>query len=198
MNLTTTNWSNSGQLNHLADGLTLAGAFTTASLGGFARTGGNVNLNGTLDLLGGSLNIGSAGFFGTGGLSLLSGIIKNGTLISSDGTALTTSGSRRLDGISIGSNLTVNGELDIYHGLTLANGITGRDINSSFDFGIYDDQVVTDVFPQSGKYYGRKTTTSVEVEKYVKLFEIINHNAHAVILEDDRIILASEALRLAA
>ena len=82
--------------------------------------------------------------------------------------------------------------------LPLANGITGRDINSSFDFGIYDDQVVTDVFPQSGKYYGRKTTTSVEVEKYVKLFEIIDHNAHAVILEDDRIILASEALRLAA
>jgi hypothetical protein len=82
--------------------------------------------------------------------------------------------------------------------LPIANNISGRDINSSFDFGIYDDQVVTDVFPQSGKYYGRKTATFAEVEKYVKLFEIIDHNAHAVTLEDDRIILASEALRLAA
>lgn len=82
--------------------------------------------------------------------------------------------------------------------LPIANDISGRDINSSFDFGIYDDQVVTDVFPQSGKYYGRKTATFAEVEKYVKLFEIIDHNAHAVTLEDDRIILASEALRLAA
>jgi hypothetical protein len=82
--------------------------------------------------------------------------------------------------------------------LPLANDISGRDINSSFDFGIYDDQVVTDVFPQSGKYYGRKTATAAEVEKYVKLFEIIDHNSHAVILEDDRVILTSESLGLAA
>ncbi len=82
--------------------------------------------------------------------------------------------------------------------LPLANDISGRDINSSFDFGIYDDQVVTEVFPLSGKYYGRKTATVAEVEKYVKLFEIIDHNSHAVTLEGDRIILATDALRLAA
>lgn len=82
--------------------------------------------------------------------------------------------------------------------LPLANDISGRDINSSFDFGIYDDNVVTDVFPQSGKYYGRKTATAVEVEKYMRLYEIIDHNSHAVTMEDDRIILASEALKLAA
>ncbi|HXE96848.1 MAG TPA: hypothetical protein VN642_10610 [Dongiaceae bacterium] len=82
--------------------------------------------------------------------------------------------------------------------LPLANDISGRDINSSFDFGIYDDQVVTEVFPQSGKYYGRKTATAAEVEKYVRLYEIIEHNSHAVAQEGDRIILASEALDLAA
>lgn len=82
--------------------------------------------------------------------------------------------------------------------LPLANDISGRDINSSFDFGIYDDHVVTDVFPQSGKYYGRKTATAAEVDKYMRLYEIIDHNAHVVTLEDDRIILASEALKLAA
>ena len=82
--------------------------------------------------------------------------------------------------------------------LPLANDINGRDINSSFDFGIYDDHVVTDVFPQSGKFYGRKSTTAAEVEKYLKFFEIIDHNSHPVTLEDDRIILASEAFKLAA
>lgn len=82
--------------------------------------------------------------------------------------------------------------------LPLANDLSGRDINSSFDFGIYDDHVVTDVFQQSGKYYGRKTATIIEVEKYIRLFEVIDHNSHAVTREGDRIILASEALRLAA
>lgn len=82
--------------------------------------------------------------------------------------------------------------------LPLANDISGRDTNSSFDFGIYDDHMVTEVFPQSGKYYGRKTATAAEVEKYIRLYEIIDHNAHAVTLEDERIILASEALKLAA
>jgi len=82
--------------------------------------------------------------------------------------------------------------------LPLANDISGRDTNSSFDFGIYDDHMVTEVFPQSGKYYGRKTATAAEVEKYVRLYEIIDHNAHAVTLEDERIILASGALKLAA
>ncbi|MDU0458406.1 MAG: hypothetical protein RW306_06685 [Geobacteraceae bacterium] len=82
--------------------------------------------------------------------------------------------------------------------LPLANDISGRDINSSYDFGIYDDHMVTDVFPQSGKYYGRKTVIAAEVEKYVRLYEIIDHNSHAVTMEDERIILASEALKLAA
>lgn len=82
--------------------------------------------------------------------------------------------------------------------LPLANDISGRNINSSYDFGIYDDHMVTDVFPQSGKYYGRKTATAAEVEKYIKLYEIIDHNSHSVTQDDDRIILASEALKLAA
>lgn len=79
--------------------------------------------------------------------------------------------------------------------LPSANGISGRDVNSSYDFGIYDDQVVTDVFPQTGKFYGRKTATAAEVERYLRLYEIIEHNSHAVVLEEDRIILASEALK---
>jgi hypothetical protein len=82
--------------------------------------------------------------------------------------------------------------------LPTASDISGRDTDSSFDFAIYDDQVVTDVFPQSGKFYGRKTSTSQETERYRRLFEIIEHNSHAITLEDERVILASEALKAAA
>jgi hypothetical protein len=82
--------------------------------------------------------------------------------------------------------------------LPTASDISGRDTDSSFDFAIYDDQVVTDVFPQSGKFYGRKTATSLETERYLRLFEIIGHNSHAITMEDERVILASEALKAAA
>jgi hypothetical protein len=82
--------------------------------------------------------------------------------------------------------------------LPSANDTSGRDVNSSFDFGIYDDQVVTDVFPHTGKYYGRKTATAAEVEKYLRLYEIVEHNSHAVVQEGDRIVLASGGLKLAA
>jgi hypothetical protein len=82
--------------------------------------------------------------------------------------------------------------------LPTASDISGRDTDSSFDFAIYDGQVVTDVFPQSGKFYGRKTSISRETERYRRLFEIIEHNSHAVTLEDERVVLASEALKAAA
>jgi hypothetical protein len=82
--------------------------------------------------------------------------------------------------------------------LPTASDISGRDTDSSFDFAIYDDQVVTDVFPQSGKFYGRKTSISRETERYLRLFEIIEHNSHAIVLEDERIILAAEAFKAAA
>ena len=76
--------------------------------------------------------------------------------------------------------------------------ISGRDTNNSFDFAIYDDRAVTDVLGQSNKYYGRKTCHPAEVAKYLYLFELLEHSAHPVTLENDRIILASEQLALAA
>jgi len=97
-----------------------------------------VNLTGTLDNTGNTLDIGSAGLFGTGGLTSFSGTIKNGTLASNDGTVLNTSGNRILDGVTIGSNLTVNGELNIYHGLTLGNGVTVNKGNATWFFNGQD------------------------------------------------------------
>jgi hypothetical protein len=76
-----------------------------------------------------------------------------------------------------------------------ANNLSGRDTNSSYDFAIYDDQVTTEVFPQTGIYFGRKTVQSNNVEKYLRLYELIEHSAHAVTIENDQIILVSEKLK---
>jgi hypothetical protein len=75
--------------------------------------------------------------------------------------------------------------------------ICGSDVNSSFDFALYDDRAVTAVFAQTGKYHGRKTAHSVEVAKYLHLYERLEHSAHPVTLDNDRIVLASEMVALA-
>lgn len=81
--------------------------------------------------------------------------------------------------------------------LPMAIDISGRDTNSSFDFAVYDDKAVTDVFAQSGKYYGRKTSMPAEVGKYLHLYELLEHAAHPVTVDNDRIVLASEVVALA-
>lgn len=75
--------------------------------------------------------------------------------------------------------------------------IAGRDTNSSFDFAVYDDRAVTDVFSNVGKYYGKKSSQSAEVSKYLHLYELLEHSAHPVAVEDGRIILASEVMAMA-
>ncbi len=72
--------------------------------------------------------------------------------------------------------------------------IAGRDTNSSFDFAVYDDRAVTDVFAQPGKYYGRKTGQTAEVAKYLHLYDLIEHSTHAVMEEQDRIVPAAEVI----
>jgi hypothetical protein len=75
--------------------------------------------------------------------------------------------------------------------------ICGSDVNSSFDFAVYDERAVTAVFAQTGKYYGRKTVQANEVAKYLHLYERLEHSAHPVTIENDRIVLASEVIALA-
>lgn len=81
--------------------------------------------------------------------------------------------------------------------LPQASEISGRDTNSPIDFAIYDDQIATEVFPQTGRYYGRKTTQPTEVDRYKRLFELVEHSSQAVSLIDERVYLASELHRLA-
>lgn len=79
-----------------------------------------------------------------------------------------------------------------------AGNLGGCDTNSSYDFAIYDDHVATEVFPQAGTYFGKKTGQAVNVERYQRLYELIDHCAHAVVMEDEQILLASDKIKLAA
>jgi len=81
--------------------------------------------------------------------------------------------------------------------LPSATNISNRHTDSSFDFAIYDDRVSTDVFSKPGKYFGRKTSDPVEVAKYLHLYELLEQSAYAVILEDDKVILAGDVITLA-
>ena len=78
-----------------------------------------------------------------------------------------------------------------------ANAISGRDTNVPWDFAVYDEQVATEVFPQPGKYYGRKTSQAAEVEKYLRYYQLVDHSAHAVVADGDRLSLATDCLALA-
>lgn len=79
--------------------------------------------------------------------------------------------------------------------LPAASSMSGRDTNSSFDFAIYDDHVATEVFPKSGTYFGRKTSQAVNVDIFMKYYELIEHSAHIIAVEDEQIILASDILK---
>lgn len=79
-----------------------------------------------------------------------------------------------------------------------AGNLGGCDTNSSYDFAIYDDHVATEVFPQAGTYFGRKTCQTTNIERYQKLYKLIDHCAHAVVMENEQILIASEMVKLAA
>ncbi len=76
--------------------------------------------------------------------------------------------------------------------LPSATNISNRDTDSSFDFAIYDDRVITDVFSKPGKYFGRKTGEPGEVAKYLHLYELVEHSAYVVTLENENVILAGD------
>jgi hypothetical protein len=81
--------------------------------------------------------------------------------------------------------------------LHTAGALNGRDTPSSYNFAIHDDRAVTDVFGQTGKYYGIKTTQPFEVEKYLHLFQLIEHSSHAVSVEDGAIVCSSQVQNVA-
>jgi hypothetical protein len=88
----------------------------------------------------------------------------------------------------------INVRIAFHDELPSTTNISNRDTDSSFDFSIYDNSVITDVFSKPGKYFGRKTSEPVEVAKYLHLYELVEHSAYAVTLEDDKVILAGDVI----
>ena len=100
----TNTWTNTGTITATLSTVNLGGIFTKAQLGTFTRTGGTVNLVGTLDNTGTTLALSTT----TGSWNLLGGILKNGTLTEAGGAALVfTASGGTLDGV------TANGDLDL-------------------------------------------------------------------------------------
>jgi hypothetical protein len=77
--------------------------------------------------------------------------------------------------------------------LSTVNEASGRETPISFDFAIYDDRVITDLAIQSAKYFGTKTREISHVDKYLRLFDLIDHVAHSVVEQNDKIILTTHA-----
>jgi filamentous hemagglutinin family protein len=127
-------WNNSGTLE--VNGGATFNAYmdtTVAGLGTIVRGGGSINYHGVLDNSANTLDIGSGGVFGNGGLSMLNGSIKNGNLKSADNTPLHANGAT-LDNVTVSGNLSLSGSANIKNGITLANGVNFDLGNSSVYF----------------------------------------------------------------
>jgi fibronectin-binding autotransporter adhesin len=97
-------WSNAGSIRFTNSVLNIGGTVALANLGQLHRSGGTVNLTGTLNLGGGTLNLNAT----SGSWVLANGTVSSGTIQFADGSALLPSAA---DGRL--SNVTVNGDLNL-------------------------------------------------------------------------------------
>ena len=88
MNITSTNWSGTGNVDVTGGTLNLGGTFTTNGWTAGTHSAGAINVTGTLTNTSSTLNIGTTGIFGNLGLTSLTGTVTGGTLITSGGVNL--------------------------------------------------------------------------------------------------------------
>src|SRR5262249_42475304 len=144
-------WSNQGTIAATSSTVSLGGSFTLATMGIFQRSGGTVNLTGTLDNTGTTLVLDAT----TGAWNLTSGTLKRGAVATLDGIALTSaSGRGTLDGVTLGGTVAgqaqpgmvdaVTGTLMVISGMTLANGTVVRvgDASHTGEIDLVGDETV--------------------------------------------------------
>lgn len=71
--------------------------------------------------------------------------------------------------------------------LPLASDNGVRYTTGSFDFAVYDDRTVTEVFGRAGKFFGRKTTRPAEVAKFLHFYDLIAHSSHSVTVDNGKV-----------
>lgn len=54
----------------------------------------------------------------------------------------------------------------------------------TLDFAIYNNALITDHTPDNGSYFGKKTKNPVEINKYIRLFDLIKVHSHRFISEN--------------
>jgi RHS repeat-associated protein len=112
-------WTNTGTVNVTGGTWNLGGAFTTAAIGTYTRSGGTINLAGALDNTSSTLALTAT----TGSWNLAGGgDIKNGTVTATGGASLAVTGASTLDGVTLATDVAVTSStLTVLDGLTLSN-----------------------------------------------------------------------------
>ena len=122
-------WHNVGGVTLSSGALNLGGTFVLADVGTVNRTGGTVNLTGTLNNTDSTPALDAT----TGSWSFAGGTIKGGTVTSADGATLLVPSGGVLDGVTLGADVSVgmNSILRVRNGLTLAGStITVAPLNN--------------------------------------------------------------------
>ena len=121
LTVTGTDWSNQGTLQAINDGiLKLEGTIPVGGLGSFDSLGGKIQLAGTLDNTGATIDITTL----SGPLHLCGGMVVGGTL-AGDGQLL-VSGTGTLDGmiLDVSGSIETTGTLNVVNNLELNNTLT--------------------------------------------------------------------------
>ena len=165
-------WSNTGTMNVQAGAtLNLGGSYTTAGLGifapapagSFSRTGGTVNLTGTLDNTGSTLALDSR----TGGWNVFGGTIIGGTITTSGGNVLTAvNSSNTISGVTLDGTLDMGSvfapKMNVTSGLTL-NGTILLGGTSGSDVGTLTAQGTQTWSGTGSILFGGSDTTSLAI-----------------------------------
>jgi hypothetical protein len=125
-------YQNNASITMIEATVDLYSEFTLAELGTFNRTGGSVNLRGTLQNTAGLILNATTGGWNLGD----SGRIVGGTIETLDGIQLVVTGNSTLDGVTLNGTAGVlsGGILNIVNGCTL-NGTISLNTNGSFLYG---------------------------------------------------------------
>ena len=112
-------WTNADTLVASGATINLDGSFTLADVGTLQRTGGSVQLVGTLDNTATTLTLNSA----SGSWTMQGGTVIGGTIVTTPEASLlvTSNGNNRLDGVTVEGDLTLAANIAL---LRIANGLT--------------------------------------------------------------------------
>jgi hypothetical protein len=115
----TSNWSNIGLISETDATLNLGGTFTTAGLGTYSRSGGTINLTGTLDNTSSTVALDDT----TGPWNLRGGTLVGGTVSEAgNGVLVATTQAATLSGVTLEGDLDMANESGVF--VNVVNGLT--------------------------------------------------------------------------